>query len=129
MPKLLLKPIVRLVLILCAGAGGLVLKTIYSWPTLEVNSFDHSATIVTLATISGISLLILFLDMANFGYTSIKLKQYPPLGMKYVPSLGKTSAQAGLNAVLQGWVVLILGLVLSIAVSVVLISLWMSFSW
>lgn len=121
MPRILLMPFTRLALVFSAGFGGLALKAIDVLPSL-----DKSAASVVLASLCGVTLLILFLDMANFGYLAIKLKKHPPLGINYVPSLGSTKARAGSSAVLLGLVVLMLGLLLSIVVSIVLISLWMS---
>lgn len=114
MPKLLLPAAVRLVLILCAGFAGLALKKIPSGPAHVVNSLTHPATIF--AALAGVALFILFLDMANFGYSAIKLKQYPPLGLRYVPSFGSSKTYVGVRAVAWGLVALILGLVLSFVV-------------
>lgn len=83
MPKFLLSAAMRLFLIICAGLSGLVLKGLDA-SLDDIESFSGSPLQFVMAVLVGIALLILFFDMANYGYSAVKLKQYPPLGLKYI---------------------------------------------
>lgn len=121
MPKLLLSASTRLILALCTGLNGLALKTLDS-------RLDHAGGPVrfVLASLCGIIVVILFLDMANYGYSAVKLNQYPPLGLKYTPSFIPVRRYTGKAAVVRGSMVLFLGATLTILVAVALMSFWSS---
>lgn len=102
MSRLLLSPVMRLSLIVCAGLAGIVYQHVSAVP---------ASTRTAIVVAAGVAALIVFLDMANFGYLAIKLRQYPPLGRTYAPNIWPSRKYEGSSAVKRGSITLILGLV------------------
>jgi len=123
MQKFLLTARERFFLMLLIGYGAYAGDCIVDHVVCAANQFTQ----LMLTTPLGVMLLILFLDMANYGYLAIKLKQYPLLGLRYEPGFVPMRQHTGRGAVLRGWIMMLLSFMLSCTALALL--LWVLVQW